>query len=243
MPKTMTLQNELPSETAPKIYQLKVTLAGSRPPIWRRVLVPAHSTLAHLHAVIQALMGWHDYHLHDFATPGPGETDVKSRDARRVARRFVAIPDPSEEPVAMLMDGWDDDSGDEATAYLDAVVPAEKMSFLYTYDMGDNWEHDILVEKILPAEPNGIYPICVTGRRNGPLEDSGGIWGYDELLAILADPKHEEYRERKEWLREVFGVRTWDGEDFDLDDINKQLKRLQPKPKLAPRRRIPKASD
>lgn len=74
---------------------------------------------------------------------------------------------------------------------------ASKTHFLYIYDMGNYWEHDILVEKILPVAPEGVYPLCLAGKRNGPIEDCGGLWGYEEMLEILADPKHPESRGQK----------------------------------------------
>lgn len=213
---------------AGKVYQLKVTVAGSDPPIWRRVLVPADSTLADLHEVCQAIMGWHNSHLHEFRAPGLGKASLRTNRSRQTARRFVPTMDPLGGPLGLFLDD-DDCAADEAAAYLNDVAPSVKAHFIYIYDMGDNWEHDIVVEKILPADLEGIYPICVAGERNGPLEDSGGIGGYEDLLVVLADPSHPEHREIKSWLREVFGVRAWDGEAFDLDRINKKLKWMQPK--------------
>ena len=202
------------------VYQLKVSIAGARPPIWRRVLVRADSTLAALHLVIQALMGWYDDHLHEFEAPLPGETSQLKRSARRDYRLFRSNFDPSGQPLDWIMD---DGQEDEATAILAEVAPAEKTRFSYIYDMGDYWEHDILVEKIIPAAPDGVYPTCLTGKRNGPIEDCGGLWGYEEMLEILADPAHQEHRQRKAWLEEVYGVTAWDGAAFDLEAINNRL--------------------
>lgn len=239
-PKTEEVAGDLPCETAagpPKVYQLKISIAGSVPLIWRRVVVSAHTSLGELHSVIQAVMGWENDHLHQFETPGDGETTLKVRRSRRTSRRFVPTTDPLGNPFDLMMEDADEDTKDEAEAFLGEVAPKVKFHFLYIYDMGDNWEHDIVVEKILPAEPDGVYPVCVDGERNHPLEDSGGIWGYTDLLEILSDPTHEEHDERKDWLRAVFGVRRWDAEAFDLARINKGLKPLQPKPKRVSRRR------
>jgi len=219
-----------------RVCQLKISIAESRPLIWRRVLVPAHTSLDELHRVIQAVMGWENGHLHQFETPGPGETTLKTGRSRRTSRCFVPTTDPLGEPFDLLMEDADENTRDEAEAFLDEVAPAAKYHFLYTYDMGDSWEHDIVVEKILSTAPEGIYPICLDGERNHPLEDSGGIWGYTALLEILADPSHEEHKSMKAWLRDVFGVRSWDGDAFDLGQINKRLKPLQPKPKRISRR-------
>jgi hypothetical protein len=210
-------------ETA--IYQLKISIADSKPAIWRRVQVSASTTLAEIHEIIQMVMGWEEAHLHEFSVPPPGQTNLKTRRSHADAVRYGPFTDPLGQPF----EWFNEEQGDEATITLAEVAPALKSHFLYTYDMGDNWEHDIVVEKILPSDPEGAYPICIQGERNGPLEDCGGIWGYEEMLAILADPKHEEYRERKTWLKEAFGVSSWPGEAFNLDKINKKLKRLQPR--------------
>lgn len=218
--------------STPKIYQLKISIAGSKPLIWRRVQVAGDLSLGDLHYVIQAALGWYDSHLHSFEIPGPGHTVLKTRRALTEAIRYESLTDPAGE----LMDWLDEDVNDETKAILAEVVPAEKMHFIYTYDMGDNWEHDIVVEKILPVDLEGVYPICLAGARNGPLEDCGGIWGYMELLEILADPKHKQYRDMKSWLKDVFGVSKWDGDAFDLEGINKRLKKLQPKKRRASRK-------
>ncbi len=107
---------------------------------------------------------------------------------------------------------------DETKVKLADVVRGEKTKFLYTYDFGDNWQHQILVDKILPVNAAIIYPICVKGKRACPPEDCGGLWGYAKLLEILADPTHPEYEERCEWLIEGF-----DPEDFDIESVNADL--------------------
>jgi hypothetical protein len=90
--------------------------------------------------------------------------------------------------------------GSAAAKRLDQIAPRPKDRFGYTYDFGDNWEHDILVEAVTDPEPGIAYPRCLTGRRACPPEDCGGIWGYEYLLEILTDPAHEEHQDRLEWL-------------------------------------------
>ena len=157
---------------ANSVHTVKVTLRDSSPPIWRRLEVPSRGTLAQLHQVIQRAFGWQDYHLWDFETP-QGRYGVADRDL---------------------------DIGSAAAQRLDQVAPRVGARLRYTYDFGDNWEHDLLVESIAPAEPGTAYPRCLTGRRAGPPEDCGGIGGYQELIAILGDPQHEDHDERLEWL-------------------------------------------
>lgn len=179
------------------VFQLKVTLRETKPPIWRRVLVDGSDTLDKLHEVIQAAFGWWGYHLHEF----------------EVGRARYGVPDP------------DDDLGeptrDERRTRLDAIAD-EGTSFRYTYDFGDGWDHRVVVEKVLPAGAEMALPTCVDGRRACPPEDCGGPWGYLELLAILADPGHPEHLERLEWLE-----RPLDPEAFDPNDFAQNLRNLR----------------
>lgn len=180
--------------TAKEIYQLKITLKGSQPPIWRRVQVPADITLAELHDVIQSVMGWTDSHLHAFSI---GQTQYGSVD-----------------PEFGL-----DDAEDEEVAVLNQVVQRPKSKFTYEYDFGDSWEHELVLEKILPPEPGARYPRCLDGARHGPPEDCGGIWGYAELLEAIQDPEHDSHEEMLEWVGGDF-----DPEVFDLESINRRLR-------------------
>jgi hypothetical protein len=183
------------------VHRIKVTLRGARPPIWRRLEVPSAVTLQQLHRVIQEAFGWYGYHLWVFETQ-LGE---------------FGIPDP--------------ELGHRSAASkkLREVGPQAGDRVRYTYDFGDDWEHDILVESVHAATPGTAYPRCITGRRACPPEDCGGIWGYEELLQILADPTDDEHQDRLEWL----GLETADQFDpaaFDLAQINTALASLSSKP-------------
>ena len=175
------------------IYQIKVTLKGIRPPIWRRLQVPSGINLYKLHQIFQVAMGWSDSHLHQFT--------VKGID--------FGEPDPD----------YGLEVKNERRAKLSQVISGEKARFDYLYDFGDSWEHEILVEKILPAEPEAHYPICIAGKRACPPDDCGGIWGYADLLKTIQSPGDPEYESMIEWLGEPF-----DSEAFDLDEINLLLK-------------------
>ncbi len=181
-----------PRATPSEIYQLKITLKGIRPPIWRRVLTPGNITLAKLHAIIQAAMGWSDAHLHQFTIAGID----------------YGVPDPE----------YGGDVKSERRARLNQLVAAPKAKFEYWYDFGDDWRHEILVEKILPAESAVRYPVCLTGKRACPPEDCGGIWGYEEFLAAMADPANAQHEELREWIGGDF-----DPEAFDLAGVNEAL--------------------
>jgi hypothetical protein len=174
------------------VYQLKVTLLDTSPPVWRRVLVDGSRTLEHLHEVIQAAFGWWDYHLHQFEIGG----------------RSYAVPDPEQD--------WGDPPKDERRTRLDAVA-REGTSFRYVYDFGDGWEHRVVVEKVLPAAEVAAVPSCTAGRRACPPEDCGGTWGYRELLGILADPAHPEHEERLAWLGRPFDADAFDPGGFEAN--------------------------
>jgi hypothetical protein len=177
------------------IHRVKVTLRGAKPPIWRRFEVSSDITLQRLHRAIQIGFEWQDYHLHVFDT---------------AAGRY-GIPDPDVP-----------DARSDAYKKLSAVADWPGDRIRYTYDFGDWWELDIVVEAVLPAEPGIRYPRCTGGRRAAPPEDSGGVWGYADLLNILADPRHEEHQARLEWL----GIETpaeFDQDRFDRDIVNLDL--------------------
>ena len=177
------------------VYQLKVTLDGVRPPIWRRVLVK-DCTLAVLHDVIQIGMGWGGYHLHVF----------------EIGDEQYGAPDQWQDDMG------GNDVGNEGKVKLSQIVGRGVKKFHYEYDMGDGWRHTIQVEKTLPAEAGVRYPHCVGGKRACPPEDCGGPWGYGDFLEAVQDPQHPEHEERREWIGGDF-----DPEAFDLEAVNRQL--------------------
>lgn len=179
-----------------QLLQLKIELAHIKPLIWRRVVVPETITLAKLHGVIQMVMGWTDSHLHEF----------------EIAGERYGMPDPD----------WDlgEPIVSEKRARLGSALGGMK-SFRYVYDFGDNWEHKIKVEKVLPSDACPV-PLYVGGANACPPEDVGGPWGYADFLEAMADPAHPDHQDRMEW---------WGG-DFDpavLDPmtIDKRLQRIK----------------
>lgn len=108
---------------------------------------------------------------------------------------------------------------DERRYKLSQVVPSENFQFVYCYDFGDNWEHDLLVEKILPSQQGVRYPVCIDGARACPPEDVGGIGGYEEFLEAINDPNHPSHTEFWEWLG-----RKFDPEHFDMEMTNRLLR-------------------
>lgn len=180
------------------VYQLKISLRGvSKPPVWRRVAVPANLTLAELHEVILRAMGWHGGHLHLFST-GWAEYGTPSPDL-----------------------GHADDSAVRLSEVLSG--PGDKLR--YTYDFGDDWEHDIQLEEILSEEPGSSYPFCLAGKGACPPEDCGGIWGYADLKHILADPGDEQHQDMLDWLGLESGD-AFDPKEFSIDSVNAMLRHL-----------------
>ena len=169
------------------IYQVKVTLKGSKPPIWRRILVRSDVTLAELHDVLQAVMGWWDYHLHQFI----------------VGEMYFGVPHP-DYGMEML---------DESEVRLNQIAD-EGARFVYEYDFGDSWEHVLEVEKVLPPDPDRQIPVCVKGRRACPPEDVGGVWGYEMYLEAIQDPDHPEHDMYIEWRGE-FDPEAFDLEEIN----------------------------
>jgi hypothetical protein len=185
-------KRERSGQPAP-IYQLKVGLRGATPPIWRRLEVPADISLARLHTVIQIAFGWDDSHLHVFETP---------------YGRF----------------GTDADLGHrtETSVTLEQVATAVNSKLRYTYDFGDNWDHDIRVEKVLDHDETAEYPRCTGGRRAAPPDDCGGIWGYAELVEVLRDPADQEHQDRLEWLG-LDAAAEFDPDKFDAEAVTRTL--------------------
>lgn len=186
------MANRLPE----KVYQLHISLKYIKPKIWRRFLVPDDFTLAKLHKVIQIVMGWEDYHLHEFDINGT---------------KF-GIPDEE----------WDDvEIENEKKTRLYKVDLDEGQSFEYTYDFGDNWQHTINVEKIFQPKAGEKYPKSVEGKRACPPEDCFGPPGYEDLILLTKRPKDKldgDDLERLKWLGADF-----DFEYFSVDQVNSVL--------------------
>ncbi|MEZ0094646.1 plasmid pRiA4b ORF-3 family protein [Streptacidiphilus sp. EB129] len=186
------------SVSATAVHTIKVTLHGSQPPIWRRLQVPSTTDLLQVHRLIQAAFGWEGYHMWAFEA---------GRERYGVADGDLGIRSAEAKRL-----------GD--------VAPIVGSRLGYTYDFGDDWEHDILVEAVDAAEPGTAYPRCLTGRRACPPEDCGGVWGYAYLIEVLADPAHEEHEDRLEWLG-LDSADQFDPASFDLAEINQILTDLQ----------------
>jgi Plasmid pRiA4b ORF-3-like protein len=178
------------------IVQIKIKLLGvTKPPVWRRVQLRADTRLDQLHEILQAALGWENYHLHAFSF---GEEQFGPRD-----------------PELML------DFSDERKVTLGELTDIGAR-FRYTYDFGDNWEHEILVEDLLDPDPDTHYPNLVAAKGACPPEDCGSPWGYANLKDILADPSHNEHQQMLEWLG-VDNASEFDPAAVPTDTIDDEL--------------------
>ncbi|MFH1946781.1 MAG: plasmid pRiA4b ORF-3 family protein [Candidatus Magasanikbacteria bacterium] len=182
------------------IYQFKITLQDSKPPIWRRIQVSENYTFWDLHVAINEAMGWYDCHLHAFVR----------RNLKTLREELRIHTDLADEP-------WDlsDEVKEERETLIKDVLTLEKPRIKYDYDFGDSWQHYVVLEKILPAEKGVEYPRCVAGKRACPPEDVGAIWGYYDFVKIMNNPQHSEYKEMVEWI----GEDSWDPDEFNPDEV------------------------
>lgn len=177
------------------IVQIKIKLLGvSKPPVWRRLRISADTRLDHLHEIIIAAFGWQGYHMHVF-TSGPEEFGSRDPELGHTDERRVSL--------GQLIGGIGD-------------------RIRYTYDFGDDWEHEIVVEDLLDADPDIHYPTLVAAKGACPPDDCGGPWGYADLKAILADPNHEQHQEMLDWLG-LENTTAFDPNTVTLDQLEEEV--------------------
>ncbi len=170
--------------------QVKITLQNITPPVWRRIVLSDEITLLQLHNIIQISFNWTNSHLYQFIIKG-WNIDVEEG----------VVMDEKIGPLFI------------DTIPLKSFNLKEKESFKYWYDFGDDWMHQIVVEKV--TELGSEFPICLAGMRNAPPEDCGGPWGYEELMRKKIAKKLT--RDEKEWLGD------YDPEYFDIEEVNDVL--------------------
>ena len=175
------------------VARIRIELRDLEPKIWRRVDVPLSSTMEALHHVIQASFRWQDYHWYEFA----------------VSDRIYGLP-------------IDDDIPSDRKTYKASAIRLKTLiergvdRFLYVYDFGDDWRHDVIVEEVRDGDEDAEYPAFVDGARRCPPEDVGGTEGFMEFLEAVLDTTHEEHARMLEWC----------GGTFDPEDIDEQEIRL-----------------
>jgi hypothetical protein len=177
------------------VYQFKVMLKEITPTIWRRIQVPEDYSFWDFHVSLQNVMGWKDSHLHQFDTKNP----------KTGKKELIGIP---EDLYDGIEDGCKTLSGRKL--HIRDYFSEENRTLSYLYDFGDGWDHLIEYECILFKKKKQKYPLCVAGEHACPPEDCGGPFGYQDLLKILKNPNHENYKASKEWV----------GKSFDADQFN-----------------------
>ena len=197
------------------ILQVRIELLGIEPLIWRRIQVPGNYSFWDLHVAIQSAFAWNDSHLHEFRVATP----------RGVSRFGLPIhEDLYDEREAPLLPDWQHQVAD--------LLDRKEQHIEYSYDFGDDWQHDVIFEEALAKAPGKKYPRCIAGERSAPPDDCGGISGYESLLEVLSDPTHEEYRSSHVWATSIKGIRgKFDPEAFDEQRVKfanpaTRLKRL-----------------
>lgn len=180
-----------------EILQFRLSLEDVRPTVWRRIQVPDDCSLARLHRIIQAVMGWQDYHLHEFTIAGLPYGDLETDEENRVR----------DERAFRLRD-FHFAAGDRID---------------YEYDFGDSWRHVLKLEEVIAPVADGVYPLCVGGERSAPPEDVGGSSGYEEFLEALFDPSHEEHEHMKSWVGRPFHPSAFSVDEAN-ERLRKKLK-------------------
>lgn len=149
-----------------RAFQMKITLRGMKPPVWRRFFVPEDMTFNDLAKVLIRVMGWAGYHMAAFELPKSGMNII----------------------AASWTDEMELGERNGKTVKLSDFLPAEK-KFIFVYDMGDNWEHEVVIEDVRENYP-ALYPAVLAYEGDCPPDDSGGVWAYMEILAENNEDKN-----------------------------------------------------
>lgn len=230
-----------------KVLQLRISLNEIKPEIWRRFLVEDSVTFKQLHKIIQAVMGWEDYHLYEFLIgdekiapeeEGFNLAEASFRDLHNspefaellqkmdMSKGHVSLnPDKINEIMQKIKQNKPKKNFD-LKAKISQLLTSEGQKFDYTYDFGDCWDHSVLIEKIMDKDSSVKYPICIGGEMACPPEDCGSVPGYYNLMKIRKNKKHPEYKSLiVEWLGE-----DYDPELFVIDWVNARLQGKKPAP-------------
>lgn len=188
-----------------KAYQLKISLKNSKPPIWRRCIVPAGITFSQLSAILIEIMGWSGYHLASF-------------EFNRIKLDII-----EDDGFGDMESGWDRDILDSATTYVDELMESEKW-FSFTYDFGDDWSHRVDIEKVIEDYPNN-YPTVLKAKGDCPPEDIGGMWGYNLYQEGGAEALLDMYGLEDDEDKKLEIQQRFEGNDYDIEYVNEELQR------------------
>lgn len=191
------------------VYQFKIQIKGiSKPPVWRKIAVPSDFTFLKFHQVIQVIFGWEDYHLFEF----------RDKEYQGKIRISVPIEDDFFDPDFFA------EAQDSSKVKLSDIFTDKVRKFIYVYDFGDNWVHEITLESTADKKANKA--ICLSGKGACPPEDCGSIYGYEEIKDIFeTKPNSQEADEYRDWLGLEDG-QIWDVAKFDIEEINLYLNQI-----------------
>jgi len=193
------------------IIEIKVTLEYTEPAVTRTLQVPADIRLDRLHLTLQAAMGWQNAHLYQFCIGEPYQWGAE----RWVAPDFVDSPE---------------DRPADKTTLDQAALKIGEVGLTYLYDFGDDWVHRIELGKTCNAEPGQLYPRMTDISGTCPPEDIGGPPGYQMFVEAMADPKHPEHRDLKDWYGGNFDPNEPESDELRFE-VLKLAKRWKPKKK------------
>lgn len=182
-----------------KAYQMKIVIKNSKPPIWRRCIIPAGITFSQLSIILNKIMGWCGYHLSEFEFY---HLQLRLREDDEI-NDFVPL--------------WDFDLLDSSKIFINEYMEKQEW-FTYTYDFGDDWQHRVTIENVIEDYPNN-YPEVIKFKGDCPIKDCGGIEGYYECIDVIEDSENPESNERRAWA-ESQGY----GFTYDMDEVNEDLK-------------------
>lgn len=203
----------------PTLLRVRVSIEGSEPAIWRLFEVDPSLTLDGIHEILQTAVGWRDSHLHSFTDTDP---------YKRLRPVNGKLPEPRRWVSPDLLEDSDEDLP-ETDCALGQILTTESGPLFYEYDFGDGWIHRLELTGSRPAPANAPRAQLLDGARRAPLEDSGAIGGYHDLLDVLADPGHDEHEDLKAWVAWTAGPwQEFDPEQLDIDAVNNELALLFP---------------
>ena len=182
-----------------RIYQLHVALLDIEPTVWRRLWVPGNLKLSRLDRVIQEAFGWTNSHLHEFT-----------------------IQDERYGITGLSDFGDEEDLNDDKKFTVGQVLGESVKQFMYAYDFGDNWQHQIVIEGVMDATPFNDWPLCLAGENACPPEDVGGTYGYQEFVESMTDTEHDNHFENWRWHGGPF-----DPKGFDVNSANARIRKLR----------------
>jgi hypothetical protein len=190
-------------------FQFKIQIQGiSQPLVWRKIAVPANFTFLMFHDVIQTAFGWEGYHLFEF------------KDKEYQGNIHISVPVDEDFTDPEFFAG----TRDASTVRLADIFGNNIRKFIYVYDFGDSWIHDIMLETV--SDDKAKKAVCLSGKGACPPEDCGGIYGYEEMKDIFKTaPDSREADEYRDWLG-LDGGENWEANAFDIDEVNSYLEQI-----------------